>query len=110
MKKNRWIAIATVATLGAGLAACSSSSSPESSEAGTESDSVTVWVMGDSSANFDELVAPFEEESGISVETVAVPWDAIDQKFTAPSPRVTGRTSCRSASRSCAPSPTAVHC
>ncbi|RYE09832.1 MAG: extracellular solute-binding protein [Hyphomicrobiales bacterium] len=43
---------------------------------------VTVWIMGDSSANFDQLVAPFEAESGIDVETVAVPWDAIDQKLT----------------------------
>lgn len=38
--------------------------------------------MGDSSAHFDELVAPFSEDSGISVKTVAIPWDAIDQKFT----------------------------
>jgi multiple sugar transport system substrate-binding protein len=43
---------------------------------------LTVWIMGDSSANFDSLVAPFEEESGIDVETVAVPWDSVDQKFT----------------------------
>ncbi len=43
---------------------------------------MTIWVMGDSSAHFDELVAPFEEESGIDVKTVAVPWDGIDQKFT----------------------------
>lgn len=79
MKHNRWIALAGVASLGAGLVACASSPASEQ----TEADSVTVWVMGDSSANFDELVAPFEKESGIDVETVAVPWDAIDQKFTA---------------------------
>lgn len=43
---------------------------------------VTVWIMGDSSANFDQLVAPFEVESGIDVETVAIPWDSIDEKLT----------------------------
>lgn len=43
---------------------------------------VTVWIMGDSSANFDTLVAPFETETGIDVETVAIPWDSIDQKLT----------------------------
>jgi len=43
---------------------------------------VTVWIMGDSSAKFDELVAPFETESGIDVETVAIPWDSIDEKLT----------------------------
>lgn len=43
---------------------------------------VTVWIMGDSSANFDALVAPFEAETGIDVETVAIPWDAVDQKLT----------------------------
>ena len=43
---------------------------------------VTVWIMGDSSANFDALVAPFETETGIDVETVAIPWDAVDEKLT----------------------------
>jgi multiple sugar transport system substrate-binding protein len=43
---------------------------------------VTVWIMGDSSAKFDQLVAPFETESGIDVETVAIPWDSIDEKLT----------------------------
>jgi multiple sugar transport system substrate-binding protein len=45
-------------------------------------DKLTVWIMGDSSKNFDKLVAPFEKDSGIDVETVAIPWDSIDQKFT----------------------------
>jgi multiple sugar transport system substrate-binding protein len=43
---------------------------------------VTVWIMGDSSANFDALVAPFETATGIDVETVAIPWDSIDEKLT----------------------------
>ncbi len=81
MKNTRWIALAAVASLGGGLVACSSG--PATGDSDEAPDSVTVWVMGDSSANFDELVAPFEKESGIDVETVAVPWDAIDQKFTA---------------------------
>ncbi len=43
---------------------------------------LTVWIMGDSSTNFDQLVAPFEQDTGIEVETVALPWDAVDQKLT----------------------------
>ena len=43
---------------------------------------VTVWIMGDLSANFDALVAPFETETGIDVETVAIPWDLVDEKLT----------------------------
>ncbi len=43
---------------------------------------VTVWIMGDTSANFDALVAPFETETGIDVETVAIPWDSVDEKLT----------------------------
>lgn len=39
---------------------------------------LTVWIMGDSGANFESLVA----DSGIEVEVVAVPWDAIDEKLT----------------------------
>lgn len=79
MKKSRWLALAAVLALGAPLTACASDATPGA----TASDSVTVWVMGDSSAHFDELVKPFETETGIDVKTVAIPWDAIDQKFTA---------------------------
>lgn len=39
---------------------------------------MTVWVMGDSGANFETLVA----DSGIDVEVVAIPWDSIDEKLT----------------------------
>ena len=80
MKKSRWIAIAAIAAVAAPLAACASAA-PES--AASSSGPVTVWVMGDSSAHFDTLVKPFEKESGIDVKTVAIPWDAVDQKFTA---------------------------
>ena len=78
MKRIRLVAILAVAAIGVTLAGCASGGGEElAAPAG-----LTVWVMGDSSDHFDELVAPFEEESGIDVETVAVPWDAIDQKFT----------------------------
>ncbi|MDP3209526.1 MAG: extracellular solute-binding protein [Rhodoglobus sp.] len=64
------IAVAAVATLG--LSACSAPAAPEASGP------VTVWVMGDSGANFEALVA----DSGIEVEVVAIPWDSIDEKLT----------------------------
>jgi len=38
--------------------------------------------MGDSSANFESLVAPFTEQTGIDVTVVAIPWDSIDEKLT----------------------------
>ncbi|WP_243076385.1 extracellular solute-binding protein [Microbacterium sp. SS28] len=78
MHKSRWIAGGLAAAVAASLTACASSSP----EGASDDNALTVWVMGDSSANFDELVAPFEKKSGIDVETVAIPWDAIDQKFT----------------------------
>lgn len=78
MKRNRLAAVSAVAVVGITLAGCSTGGGDDPAAA----DSLTVWVMGDSSEHFDELVAPFEEESGIDVETVAIPWDSIDQKFT----------------------------
>lgn len=62
-----------------GLAGCSTSSGDDG---GADSKQLTVWVMGDSSENFDALIEPFEKESGVDVTTVAVPWDSVDQKFT----------------------------
>lgn len=38
--------------------------------------------MGDSGANFEQLVAPYVEASGQEVEVVAIPWDSIDEKLT----------------------------
>ncbi|MGN6273419.1 MAG: extracellular solute-binding protein [Protaetiibacter sp.] len=78
MKRKSLVAVSTVAIAGLALAGCSSSDGGDPAAAST----LTVWIMGDSSAHFDELVAPFEDETGIDVETVAVPWDSIDQKFT----------------------------
>jgi multiple sugar transport system substrate-binding protein len=66
----------------AGILALAGCSGGTSAGGGDSADKLTVWIMGDSSANFDSLVAPYEDESGIDVETVAVPWDSVDQKFT----------------------------
>jgi multiple sugar transport system substrate-binding protein len=74
MKRAATTALAGLTAVGVALAlgACSS-------PAETEADGpLTVWVMGDSGANFETLVA----DSGIEVEVVAVPWDAIDEKLT----------------------------
>ena len=81
------IALAAAATLTA--TACTSSSDPAdtTTSAGQTTQAVdpgelTVWVMGDSSANFEELIAPFVSDTGTKVDVVAVPWDSIDQKLT----------------------------
>ncbi len=78
MKRTRLAAVSAVAITGIALAGCASDGGDDAASA----DSLTVWVMGDSSEHFEQLIAPFEEESGIDVETVAIPWDSIDQKFT----------------------------
>jgi multiple sugar transport system substrate-binding protein len=78
MKRKSLVAVGTVAITAIALAGCSTGDGDDAASA----TSLTVWVMGDSSEHFDELVAPFEDESGIDVETVAIPWDSIDQKFT----------------------------
>lgn len=65
------LAVAAVAGLTLGMSACSA---PAEEASGP----LTVWVMGDSGANFEKLVA----DSGIEVDVVAIPWDAIDEKLT----------------------------
>ncbi len=83
MKRSRlaWVApIAAVSLIA--LAGCSGGSGGTSSADSAASKKLTVWVMGDSSAHFDSLVKPFTTDTGITVETVAIPWDSIDQKFT----------------------------
>ncbi|MBZ4487109.1 extracellular solute-binding protein [Microbacterium sp. cx-55] len=80
MKRSRLAVAAPVAVVSIiALAGCAGGGG---SGASSDSKELTVWVMGDSSAHFDELVAPFAEKSGITVDTVAIPWDAVDQKFT----------------------------
>lgn len=79
MKRILTRAIVPVAIVGlaASLAACSSGPAEVDAEG-----PLTVWVMGDSGANFEKLVAPYTEESGQEVEVVAIPWDSIDEKLT----------------------------
>ena len=76
------------------LAACSSGGgtppatvapadgSSASTAAPAPSGTLTVWVMGDTTTKFDQLVAPFTQATGVQVKTVAIPWDSVDQKFT----------------------------
>ncbi|MCU1578749.1 MAG: transporter substrate-binding protein [Rhodoglobus sp.] len=74
MKRTTQAALAVVAAaaMTLGMSACST---PAATEA---SGPLTVWVMGDSGANFEKLVAG----SGIQVDVVAIPWDSIDEKLT----------------------------
>lgn len=80
MKSIRLGVAAAVAVSAVALTSCAAAS--EGEDATADPGTLTVWIMGDSSERFDALVAPFEEDSGIDVETVAIPWDSIDQKFT----------------------------
>lgn len=81
------------------LAACSgasANSTPDGTEAATAagvqpgpateetSSDVTlhVWVMGDSGAPFENLVADFTAETGIGVDVEAIPWDNVNDKLT----------------------------
>ena len=74
--------LAPVAAIGLAVAlvACSGNASPSSTK--DASGALTVWVMGDSSKNFEKLIAPFVKSSGQKVDVVAIPWDSIDQKLT----------------------------
>lgn len=75
MKRTATSVLAALAAVGLtiGVAGCSTPSQPADADG-----PVTVWVMGDSGANFEALVA----DSGIEVEVVAIPWDSIDEKLT----------------------------
>ena len=79
MKSYAKVALAavTVAAVGLALSGCTS-------EGGATADDgpLTVWIMGDSGTNFEQLVAPWVEQSGTEVEVVAVPWDGIDERLT----------------------------
>ncbi|MGV8858113.1 extracellular solute-binding protein [Rhodoglobus sp.] len=77
MKRTATSVVAAVAAVGLtiGMSACSTTSAAGSGDA---EGPLTVWVMGDSGANFEMLVA----DSGIEVEVVAIPWDSIDEKLT----------------------------
>ena len=80
MKRILTKALAPVVITGLALSlgGCASDPSPTTAADGP----LTVWVMGDSGANFESLVAPFVKESGQEIEVVAIPWDSIDEKLT----------------------------
>jgi multiple sugar transport system substrate-binding protein len=71
------IAAMTIAAVGLAVSGCAA-------DGGATADDgpLTVWIMGDSGTNFEQLVAPWVEESGTEVEVVAVPWDGIDERLT----------------------------
>jgi multiple sugar transport system substrate-binding protein len=75
-------AFAPIAAIGLAVAlvSCSGNAAPTAPK--DASGAVTVWVMGDSSKNFEKLIAPFVKSSGQKVDVVAIPWDSIDQKLT----------------------------
>ncbi|GAA1219732.1 extracellular solute-binding protein [Rhodoglobus aureus] len=77
MKRTATSVVAAVAAVGLtiGMSACSTTAATGSVDA---EGPLTVWVMGDSGTNFENLVA----DSGIEVEVVAIPWDSIDEKLT----------------------------
>lgn len=88
---KRWLtgAVTTGTALGAlALAGCSTASEvtpggdPSSTAAPEPDGPLTVWVMGDATTNFEALVAPFIEDTGIEVTVVAIPWDSIDERLT----------------------------
>lgn len=67
----------TIVGLAVGLVGCATDAPVEEATG-----PLTVWVMGDSGAKFEQLVAPYVEETGQDVEVVAIPWDSIDEKLT----------------------------
>ena len=47
--------------------------------AGTE---LSMWLMGDNATAFEELIAPFTEETGITVDVEAIPWENVNDRLT----------------------------
>ena len=47
-----------------------------------EGGTVRVWIMGDSGPDFEQLVAPFAERTGIDVEVESIPWENVNDKLT----------------------------
>ena len=41
-----------------------------------------MWLMGDNSSAFEELIAPFTEDTGITVDVEAIPWDNVNERLT----------------------------
>lgn len=62
-----------------------SDADPEREQATEQASSdvtLDVWVMGDSGAPFEELVADFTAETGVAVNVEAIPWDNVNDKLT----------------------------
>jgi multiple sugar transport system substrate-binding protein len=78
---NRAALAAALLGIVLGASACGGDDEAPASSA-DDKGPLTVWVMGDSSENFDKLVAPFEKESGIDVKAEAIPWDGVNAKLT----------------------------
>lgn len=76
--------LATTAGCAAGSTASStpSGSTSASSSAAAYGKTLTVWVMGDSATKFEELIAPFETQTGIDVTVEAIPWDSVNDRLT----------------------------
>ena len=64
-------------------ASATPSSATPASTTSKDDGPLTFWVMGDSTTGFQRLVAPFTKGTGIAVHAVAVPWNAVDQRFRA---------------------------
>lgn len=79
MKRITRTILASVTLAGVALSTVACSAAEPSADA---EGPVTVWIMGDSGANFETLVEPFVAETGTEVEVVAVPWDGIDERLT----------------------------
>jgi multiple sugar transport system substrate-binding protein len=79
MKRILTRALAPLAIVGLAVGVAGCATEPAVEEA---TGPLTVWVMGDSGANFEQLVAPYVSDSGQEVEVVAIPWDSIDEKLT----------------------------
>lgn len=67
------VSVAAAIALSASLAACSSSD---------ENSELTVWIMGDTGPQFEQLVKPFTEETGIKVNVEGIPWANVNDKIT----------------------------
>lgn len=78
---------ATTVAVALTLAACGGSTPEASDSSGSSSQAtdpttLTVWVMGDSGANLEAAVEPFTQETGISVDVQAIPWDNVNDRLT----------------------------
>lgn len=44
--------------------------------------SLDVWIMGDAGTAFETLIAPFVDETGITVNVESIPWENVNDKLT----------------------------